>query len=231
MIKELLAYQETDAKLRKIEVELSGSEERKKAVSAKKYLESVDENVSKLDARAAELVSAYERATSEQIKLKEQEEEFSKAIDSLEDATEASYLLKKAEELLAKIKTLGTEANKIASELQSLLAEYANIKKLTKTAQAQYAEYGKKYNDLKASKKDEKDAIEKELAVLKEKVEPSLMERYLKKRSEKIYPVLFEVNGEVCGACNMQLSMSEMSKLKNGDIIECDQCRRLLFKK
>ena len=35
MVEELLKYQETDSRLRKIEIELSGSEERKKSVSAK----------------------------------------------------------------------------------------------------------------------------------------------------------------------------------------------------
>ena len=230
MIKALLAYQETDAKLRKIEIELSGSEERKKAMSAKKYLEGVEETLAKLESRASELVLAYENATKQQLKLKEQEEEFARAIDSLEDQTEATYLLKKADELLAKIKTLGAEATKIANEIQAVLTEYSNVKRLTKSAQAQYAEYGKKYNDLKASKKEERDAIEAELAKLKAKVDPALMERYLKKRSEKIYPVVYELNGEVCGACNMQLSMSELSKLKNGEIIECDQCRRLIYK-
>ena len=74
MIKALLAYQETDAKLRKIEIELSGSEERKKAMSAKKYLEGVEETLAKLESRASELVLAYENATKQQLKLKEQEE-------------------------------------------------------------------------------------------------------------------------------------------------------------
>ena len=55
MIKALKEYQVQDAKLREIEKILSGSEERKKTVSAKKYLEGVEENVNKLDFRAAEL--------------------------------------------------------------------------------------------------------------------------------------------------------------------------------
>ena len=41
MIQALLDYQTADAKLKKIEKTLAESEERKKAVSAKKYLEKV----------------------------------------------------------------------------------------------------------------------------------------------------------------------------------------------
>ena len=62
MVKELLAYQEVDAKLKQLESELSGSEERKKAVSAKKYLDGVEENVNKLDAKALDLNVAFSEA-------------------------------------------------------------------------------------------------------------------------------------------------------------------------
>lgn len=230
MIDALLKYQETDKKLRKIELELSGSEERKKAFSAKKYLDGVEETVTKLEFRASELNLAFNAATAELSKMKEQEAEFQHAFNGISDEGSATYLIKKTDEILSKIKQLIQEVNKISGEMQSVLKDYAALKNNTKTAQAQYAEFGKKYNDLKASKKDEMDSIEKELAVLKKDVEPALMERYLKKRAEKIFPIVFEIKGNVCGACNMELSMAELSKLKNGEITECEQCRRLLYK-
>ena len=147
------------------------SVERKKALTAKKYIESVESNVNKLDARALELISAYEGATEEQLKLKEQESEISDAIESLTDEKEVVFLLKKAEELIAKIKTLGAKAGKISEEIQAIMKEYATIKANTKAAQVQYSENAKKYNELKESVKAEKDAVEKQLADFKEKLE------------------------------------------------------------
>lgn len=230
MINKLVAYQEIDAKLRKIEVELSSSEERKKAVSAKKYLDGVEEAVAKLDIRSAELNSAYAKAIDKQQKLAEQEQEFESLIAGVEDQAEAEYLLKKAGELLSKIKALSAEANKIADEIQAIIKEYATIRQTTKNAQAQYAENGKKYNELKASRQAEKQAIESELATLKKDIPEDLMARYAKKRSDKIFPVVFEVKGDTCGACNMGLPMGELSKLASGQVIECENCRRLLYK-
>ncbi len=229
MIESLLNYQAADAKLRKIEKTLSESEERKKAMSAKKYLEGVEENVNKLDVRAQELIGAYEKATSEQIKLKEQEGVLIESLDSVADEKEAAYLIKKAEELVGKIKALGAAASKISEDIQAIIKEYSNIKNTTKAARVQYSENVEKYNALKESVKAEKESVEKELEALKSKVDGALMERYLKKRAGKIYPVLYEARGDVCGACNMQLPMSEMNKLKNGEIIDCDQCGRLLY--
>ena len=130
---------------------------------------------------------------------------------------------------IAKIKALGSKASQILDEIQSVIKEYSTIKKTTQAAQIQYKENAAKYNELKDSVKEEKEAVEKELESLKKKVDPSLMDRYLKKRANKIYPILYEVNGNICGACRMELPMSEMNKLKNGGIIDCDQCGRLLY--
>lgn len=230
MIEALLKYQETDKKLRAIELELSGSDERKKAISAKKYLDGVEESVAKLETRATELYAAFNSATAELEKMREQENEFKNALENSADESAANYLMKKTDEILAKVKQLSQEVAKINAEIQAVLKDYAAIKATTKTAQAQYAEFGKKYNELKNSKKAEMESIEKQLIELRKDVDPALMEKYLKKRAEKIFPIVFEIKDNVCGACNMELSMAELSKLKNGAITECEQCRRLLYK-
>ena len=221
MIEELLAYQAADAGLKKIENELSASEDRKKAVAAKKYLDGVEESVNKLDARAARLAEEFSKLEEELAKCKEQESEFIKAGEGVEDGAEAAYLLKKIDETSAEIKILMQKAEKLTAEINAAVKEYVRIKSETKAAQAQYAE----------SFKEERERIEGELKELAKKVDPALMERYLKKRAGKIYPVLFEARGQFCGACNMELPMSELGKLKNGEIIECDQCGRLLYQK
>lgn len=230
MIDALLKYQQTDANLKKIETELSGSEERKKAVSAKKYIEGVEESVNKLDSHAADLIAAFDRVKKEIESLNAQKAEFEGALKSVADETEANYLLKKMDELIGRIKALSSEAVRINGEIQSLIKEYASVKSATKAAQAQYSEYGKKYNELKASKKADMEKIEKELEKLAKDVPPELLEKYNKKRKEKRFPVLVEVKGNICSSCRMEIPMSAMSKLKNGEIIECDQCRCLLYK-
>ena len=230
MIENLLKYQERDKDLRAYEVQLVESEERKKAMSAKKYLDGVEESLAKLETRAGELNQMYVSVVAELENIKAQDKEFGIAMETLSDEGSAGYLLKKTDEILAAIKRLSQETNSIAAEIQSVLKKYATLKANTKAAQAQYAEYGKKYNDKKAELKPEMAIIEKDLEELKKGVDPALMERYLKKRSEKLFPIVFEVGGNSCGFCNMELSMSEVSKLKNGEIIECEHCRRLLYK-
>jgi len=230
MFEELLKYQETDAKLHKIETELAESEARKKAVSAKKYLAGVEENVTKLDLKAAELSAAYENTVKTLTELKEQEVEFEKAIGDAEDENAINFLLKKTDELLARIKSVAAESARIQTDIQSVLKDYAAIAMNTRAATTQYNENGKIFNELKASRQPEMDEIKKELAELEKKVDPALMEKYRAKREKKIFPIIYPANGEFCGYCNMQLNMADLSKLKNGEIIECDQCGRLIYK-
>ena len=57
------------------------------------------------------------------------------------------------------------------------------------------------------------------------------LERYRAKRKEKVYPVVCEVSGNRCPQCGMELSIAEQAKLSDGTFIECDSCRRILFKR
>ena len=231
MINELLNYQETDAKLRKIETTLSSSPARKKAASAKIYIEGVEENVNKLDDKAGIISSEYDDIVAQQKKITEQLAELEKAVESAEDENEIAYLAKKAEELTGVVKTICANISKINEEFQKVVKEYSEIKSATKKAQSQYAESKKEYDELKGSVQVEKDAIVKELEQIKKKVDPALMEKYAKKRANKMFPIVYEVTSNVCGACRMELSMLELNKLKNGEVIECDQCGRMLYQK
>ena len=113
--------------------------------------------------------------------------------------------------------------------MQKILAEYASLKAKTKSARTQYEEFGKKYNELKTAKSAEMEKIKKELLSLEKEVDAKLLERYKAKRAMKIFPIVYEVKGKICEVCNMELSLAELSKLKAGAIIDCEQCGRLLF--
>lgn len=229
MIKALLNYQNADAKLRKIEVELASSPARKKAASARMYIEGVEENVNKLDDKAGHLSSDFQLALEEQKKLNEQLAEIEKAIKEAEDENEINYLAKKLDTVLSAVKALSAKINKVSEESQKVVKEYSGIKSQTKAAQAQYSESKEEYDKLKSSVQAEKDAISKELESLKKSVDGALMEKYAKKRANKMFPIVYEVTGNVCGSCRMELSMLELNKLKNGEVIECDQCGRMLY--
>ncbi|MBQ8426805.1 MAG: hypothetical protein IJX16_03475, partial [Clostridia bacterium] len=167
----------------------------------------------------------------DQEKLKEQESELQNSLEEIEDEKGAEYLMKKADELFSKIKELEGRINTISTEIQALLKEYESIKVMTKKAQAQYNENAPKYKALKESVQAEITKAKEELDAIAKKVDHELMKRYQAKRTDKMYPIVYAIRGEQCGACNMELPTSVLGKLKKGEVIDCDQCGRMLYQK
>ena len=230
MVKELMAYQETDKKLKAIEQELQNSEERRKTASAKKFLDGVNDTAAALEKKAKELSALYENLVAAHAELQDTLREIGAAVEGAEDTNAAGYLHKKADELSGRLGGLEARAAALAEEINGVLSSFAQLKRKTKAAQEQYGEYGRKYKELKNSREAERSAVEKELAELEKAVDPAWMEKYKAKRKDKMFPVLYEVKGNMCGNCRMELSMAELNRLKNEEIIECDNCRCLLSK-
>lgn len=234
MVKELLAYQEEDALLRAIEQELQGSEERKKMAQARKFLEGVDENLAALDKKAKDLAGLYESISAKHKELGETLKEIAGAVEGCEDENAASYLQKKTEELLGRMNALQAQASALTEDINAVLRSYQKLKANTKAMQAQYKEFKVKYDELKTGREEERKAIESKLAALEKSVDGALMEKYKAKRKDKMFPILFEAKGEksnMCGKCLMEISMADVNKLKGGEVIECDNCRCLIYKK
>lgn len=229
MIKNLLNYQTEDAKLRKIEMELSGSEARKKAVNAKAYIDGAVDAVNKLDNKADAMMNEFSGLTKQIKEMIALDEEYRKAIQEASDKDEAQYAKRKLDDSISKSKRLLEQVNILEKEVQGVMKEYVAVKNNTKNAQAQYSQYGNEYNQLKESKKSEREALEKKLKEIEKTVEPSIMEKYQEKRKNKMFPIVFAVNGEFCPACGIELPLTLKNKLKGDEIVECS-CGRILFK-
>lgn len=230
MIQKLLTYQETDKELKALENKINNSEEKKKSYVAYKFLSSVDELVSKLDAKAEDLLNKFTQLTEKQKDLSSRLEYIGTQIADSKDETDISYMLKKVDEIVASIKSIEDSIKKITVSMDEVKAEYAKIGANTKQAQAQYKEYSLKYKALTDEVAPKVEEIKKQLAVLKKGIDPNLMAKYEEKRKDKNFPILSELSGKKCSACGMELSMKDIADLENGNIVECENCRLLVYK-
>lgn len=231
MISKLLNYQQTDLKLKELESELAGSEERKRAVSAKKVIEGAGDTLAKIEARAEELTVLYENLVNLNKEIQEKIKDFEPAINGASDEGEIAYLIKKADELSSKIAKLEKEINALSDDMKGVIQNYLTLKKNNEKARAEYEEYGAKYKELKAKKEPEIKKIKEELALLEKEIDADLIAKYKAKREEKIFPVLVKLEGDNrCSKCKMELSLASVSKLNTQTFIECEYCRRLIYK-
>jgi len=229
MIDKLLEYQKIDSELNAIEREIGKSEEEKKYVSAKRFLKSVNTSLQMLDGKAGELANKYSALKTTYGKIKDSESEYDNIIDTCEDENELNYLAKKAQELYDKASELQKNIEKLVSDINSVVKDFNILKKNTQDAKRQYDEYREKYFNLIKSKKGAMDEIKSRLDKLKKDIDPVIMQKYYIKRKDKIFPVLFPINGKHCSACGTELSMMGYTNLMKNGIIECDYCRRLIY--
>lgn len=230
MIKSLLEYQNVDKELREIEISLKQSEERKKASSAKNFLNGANESVAKLDQRAEELAGKYNASLKLLTQLEEEANEYDGIADM--DEEQLSYVKKKAQALVEEISNLTSAIETLSKEMENVLKEFSQLKADIKKAKAQYNEYGPKYNELKASREDEMNKIKARLKKLEVSISADILEKYKQRRNDKIFPVLNEAKEMQKHAycrCGTELSLTDYGNLKNGSIVECDSCHRLLY--
>ena len=233
MIDELLAYQEADGRLRAVEQKIAATEERKKYMQARKFLEKAPEKLDALDARGEELKRLYARLEQKSEELAERIKDFESLGEMIEQGGEVGFYKKNAAQIADALRGLKAEIARLRQSVEEAAKEYAAAKKQTIAMQNQFKEYKEKYAALKKSFADEVQAREAELAALGEKVPQDALAKYVAKRKEKLFPVVCEVQAKHnrCPQCGMELSIAELSKLDSGSFIECDSCRRILFRR
>ena len=177
MIQELLQYQETDGKLKAIEQELSTSEERKKYMTARKFLEKAPEKLDALDAKANELKHIFDQLVAKYKEIEDTIQEYANVDEMVEQGADLSFYKKNASQIMESVKALRAEIAKLESRIEAAKTEYATAKKQTIAMQKQYKEYKVKYAELKDSRAAEMKSIEGELSKIAKKIPAELLEK------------------------------------------------------
>ena len=227
----ILKYQEIDAKIYKIERELSASEERKEYVKVKKFLESAPEKLDALEVKAKSLRAEAEELMKQYERLEETLKDFDNIDELVTDGADISFYKKKAQLKIEQLKKMRADLNLLLTAIKETDEEYKKLKKQVLSVEKKAPEVFKKYKELKAAKDAEKKPFEEELAVIEKEISRDILDVYKTKRKEKIFPVVGQITGGRCPYCSMDLPIAAKSKLSGGGWIECENhiCSRVLF--
>ncbi len=226
---ELLEYQKVDAELREIEKELSASEERKKYFQAKKFMESAAEKLEAQDKRALELKGLAQKLTADFGEINKAISEYAELDEMVEDGGDVSFYKKNVQMLIDRLRMTKAQLNKLSADIDSACEEYQKLKKTTISMQKQYKEYSEKFKELKNSRSEEVDAINARLEKIGAKIPKDILAKYKAKRKERIFPVVAPLTGGRC-ICGMDFAIAQQGALSGGGIVECEHCRRFIYK-
>ena len=225
----ILKYQETDKKLFALERELASCDERKKYVQAKKFLESAAEKLDSLEAKASALKAKAAEIIERCSSVEKDLADLSGIDELIEGGADVSYYKKAAQKQMDLLRKTKNELAALTDNINATDKEFKDLKKKVIATQKVYAEAGEKYKEVKASREGEKKALEKELSAIAADISEAAMNKYLTKRKEKVFPVVFPLTDGRCPCCGMEVPLAAMSELKNAGIIECESCRRILY--
>ncbi len=229
-IEQLLKYQEEDSKLLKIEREAVSSEEYKNYSQSKSFLNKAPEKLEAMDAKAREIETDLQKISKKYEEIAETLKEFENLDDLVGEGADIAFYKKNATQLQEKLKSLKAEINALSKTIKNADEEYKALKKKTIAVQKQYAEFTAVYKEYKTNKLAEMEAIKKELEKLAKDIPTEVFKRYENKRSERIFPIICAVAGDRCSKCGMELSIAGKEKIAQGEVTECENCHRFLYK-
>ncbi len=230
-LEQLLQYQQVDSELLKIEQEASSSDERKNYVQAKKFLEKAAEKLDGLDAKARELTALANELNAKYAEIAETLGEFDNVDELLDGGAEISFYKKNVLQLLDTLRALKSEINGLNKSVKEADEEYRALKKKTLAVQEQYnTEFSVKYKAYVEAKKAEMAKIAAKLESIAKSIDAEVLKKYKIKRSERIFPILCAEKNGRCPKCGTELSLKGKEQIVSGEVIECDGCRRFLFK-
>ncbi|MCT4621873.1 MAG: C4-type zinc ribbon domain-containing protein [Marinisporobacter sp.] len=143
--------------------------------------------------------------------------------------------LKQLENLMKKEEQKKEELNEIDSRTLEMMEEMDTVKEDIKTIGCKGRKLGKIIKNMleerkKTIEKIEKYIIEKkrEKQDIANKITKENIEKYLDIKSRKKDPVAM-LKGDICMGCHMDLPVMTLTRLKEKEIIVCNNCGRILY--
>ncbi len=223
-------YQELDGKIIKIEADLKKTEERKKLMKVKVFLDDVDQNLQKMEQRAGELYGSFNGCERRIADLTAEIKEYEDM--SLEGAgeSEVNYLQAKTQKLRDHLRGVEKDGETIVSEIEKLTREFDAFKEKVAQARKEFAVNKEKFDAVKNAVKPEVDKIKTEMKGIEGEIEEKILEAYKKGRKEKLYPVFVPLVGDNCGGCGMDLAISIKTAIETDGFTKCEHCGKLIYK-
>lgn len=230
-INKILEYQTLDSELFKLEKSLRENADKKTASQMQNNAKIAQERSYKLDEKAKELQKEYYNAKNQYaIQKKKMDEIFAKDMDKLSNE-EIDKLIKLQEKLSQNLSILERSFAKLAENMNALLSDFNKTKNAFQMAKEQFALSKQKFDKAQNDAMPKKQELAKKLSALEKGIDNKIIEAYKKRRAENIFPVVVSLAGNCCGGCRMELSVANLSKLKEEGILTCEHCHRIIYLK
>ena len=226
----LWAYQTEDMKADAIANAIKRSPIRQKLEKARDFIldrqkkyKQIEEDVSAMVDRKDIIAQAVDR-TREQLQVLQNRYE----TEALSTPEEVKALLSEVSRCRDTIRQYEAEISRIVKETDSNDKLQRNVRLEAANAKKAFDQLKSDYEEESKSKKGELDAQRAKARELMEQVDPALLEEYETIKKHISPPVARLTHGQ-CSGCNTSLPSATLSKIRNGALIECETCGRMII--
>ena len=229
-ITKILEYQTLDSELFKIEKQLRENKNKQQANQMPENMKNAQLKSIKLEDKAGSLLAEIDKV-KKQFKIQEDKmnEFMSKDLTKLskEELDKLSILKDK---LSQNLNILDKNLTSLAESVNAVLSDFNKTIKVFNSSKEQFAKCKAEYDNDVKKVEGVKNEISNKLKALAKNIDNKIMEAYLKRRKENIFPVVVPLKGNLCGGCHMELPYATISMLDSEGILTCEHCRRIIYK-
>ena len=225
----LWAYQTEDIKADAIANEIRRSPTRQKLERARDYIldrkkqyDQIEEEISNMSDRLEILNQAISRTNDE---LQNLQNEFDAGVTNEDELHRISVEVSRCRDTLRMYE----------SEINHISVDSGNHEKQLRAVRLEAAKAKQSFDQLKVDYDSESKANKAELEQqknrvksLEETVDPKLLEEYTAIKKHISPPVARLAHGQ-CSGCNTSLPSATLSKIRNGLVVECETCGRMII--
>lgn len=226
-MKNMLAYQEVDLKIKRLEEQISNNEDRLSALKLQQFLKDCQAKLVEIGKKSEKIAATFEELKKVYNNCATNMEKLNKKANSSDEKV-LENLIEVNDALAGNLSKLDKEFAQIVKQSDALSGEYNEIMKKARSARANMEKFKTTFAKFKEGKDAEIAALKAELEKLKGGVDAKLMEVYNAKRSEKM-PVFVKLANGCCSGCRTELSASKQKELSANGHTVCETCGRIIF--
>lgn len=228
-IKKLVEYQKVDAKLFELQKNLNKSPNKEKCAQLSSAAKDSQQKSIKLEEQASTVSAELSQLVKQADQIKKRIKSFiSKDVEKM-SGEDLDVNITQKDALSQELSAIDKKATKLAETVNSILTEFNKTIQIYNMAKSKYVQAKAAYDKEIAEISPKMQALETELKAIEKNIDPSSIEEYKKRRSDKTFPVLVPLSGRACGGCHMEMPISSIAKLEEKGYLVCENCRRIIY--
>ena len=228
----LWKYMQTDMEAMNLENSLRNSPNRVKLLKDKNFILEQQENLKKIETEFSVMSDRIEALQDEYKRLEVALSETAKAQAEkpAETPEDVATYMQQVQKLLENLSRYEQELVKMRKDAENRDKQQRDIRVRAAKVKAEYEEIKKVYDVEFRDGKTQLLQLKTKTQEEAKKLPPTLLSKYNAIR-EHVTPPMAQLFGDQCGGCHMSLPSATTRRLDGTEIVECDNCGRILFRK